>query len=54
MANPAETSRRTKPGRPREGVSGTDRTLVIVLSQIVTIVALIVLWSILRNRQLST
>ena len=37
-----------------EGVSATDRTRVIMLSQVVTIVALIVLWSILRNRKPNT
>ena len=36
---------------PVEGVSKTDRTRVIILSQVVTIVALLVLWSILRTRQ---
>ncbi|MDH3261802.1 MAG: hypothetical protein OEM81_11570 [Acidimicrobiia bacterium] len=34
-----------------EGVSKADRTRVIILSQIVTIVGLLVLWSILRSRQ---
>lgn len=34
-----------------EGVSPSDRTLVIVLSQVVTIVAMVVLWSIVRSRR---
>jgi hypothetical protein len=54
MTDPAETTGNTARGRPREGVSTADRTRVIMLSQIVTIVALIVLWSLLRGRQSST
>ncbi len=42
-----------KPRRPDrvEGVTKTDRTRVIILSQVVTIVALLVLWSVIRTRQ---
>lgn len=54
MAESADTVKKTERPKPVEGVSKTDRTRVIILSQIVTIVALIVLWSILRNRQPST
>ncbi len=34
-----------------EGVSSEDRTKVIVLSQVVAIVALLVLWSIIRAKR---
>jgi hypothetical protein len=34
-----------------EGVTKTDRTRVIILSQVVTIVALLILWSIIRARR---
>lgn len=54
MARSADTGDKTRGMRPREGVSTTDRTRVIMLSQLVAIVALIVLWSILRARQSST
>ena len=51
MAKLKEKSDKTKRLEPVEGVSKADRTKVIILSQVVTIVALIVLWSILRGRQ---
>ena len=51
MAKLKEKSDKTKRLEPVEGVSKADRTKVIMLSQVVTIVALIVLWSILRGRQ---
>lgn len=51
MAESADTMDEAKRMEPREGVSTTDRTRVIMLSQVVSIVALIVLWSIVRNRQ---
>lgn len=54
MAKTADTIDKTRRSKPVEGVSKTDRTRVIIMSQVVAIVALIVLWSILRNRQPST
>jgi hypothetical protein len=54
MAKLKEKKEKTKRFEPVEGVTKSDRTKVIMLSQIVTIVALIVLWSILRGRQSKT
>ena len=54
MTKLENTKERTKRLDRAEGVTKTDRTTVIILSQVVTIVALIVLWWILRNRQSST
>ncbi len=51
MAHPAHSTERARHATPGEGAPHTQRTLVIILSQIVTIVALVVLWSILRNRR---
>lgn len=46
-----KTKGRTDQRRSVEGVSPADRTLVIVLAQVVTILALLILWSILRARR---
>ncbi|MDH4118182.1 MAG: hypothetical protein OEZ14_17445 [Acidimicrobiia bacterium] len=54
MAKLEEKKEETKRFEPVEGVTKSDRTKVIILSQIVTIVALIVLWSVLRGRRTST
>lgn len=51
MTKLEDATDKTKRKMRVEGVSKTDRTRVIMLSQIVTIVALLVLWSILRSRQ---
>jgi hypothetical protein len=41
----------TKPRKGFAGVSATDRTRVIMLSQVVTIVALLLIWWVLRARR---
>jgi hypothetical protein len=46
-----ETIGRTKQTRCVEGVSAAERTRVIMMSQVVTIVALLVIWWILRTRR---
>lgn len=53
MAKSADTIEKTKRPKLVEGVSKTDRTRVIILSQVVTIVALLVLWPVLRTRRSS-
>ena len=37
--------------RAVEGVTGPDRKQVIIMAQIVTIVALLVVWSLIKNRR---
>lgn len=54
MGKPKRTGDCSKQMKGVEGVSPTDKTRVILMSQVVTIVALLVLWSILRSRRSST
>lgn len=48
MSDRSENAETVEPG-PR--ASGADRTKVVILAQVVVIVALVVLWSILRARR---
>jgi hypothetical protein len=48
MDGPTANREEANRAGPLEGVSSRDRTLVIVLAQVVAIVALLVLWSTVR------
>lgn len=51
MLDRAKRIRTAKPVDSREPVAASERTKVILMAQVVTIVALLVLWSILRSRR---
>ncbi len=53
MSDEIETEEAQEVGHEESRVPTTGRTLVIVMSQIVVIVALVVLWSVLRGRRSS-
>jgi hypothetical protein len=51
MRGTGDKGGRTAQKRDVDGVTATDRTRVIMLSQVVMIVALLILWWVLRARR---
>ena len=54
MLDRAKRARTTEPVDSREPVAASERTKVILMAQVVTIVALLVLWSIMRSKRACT
>jgi len=51
MLDGARRARTAKPVDSREPVAPSERTKVILMAQVVAIVALLVLWSIMRSKR---
>lgn len=51
MLDRAKRARTATPVDSREPVAASERTKVILMAQVVTIVALLVLWSIMRSKR---
>ena len=51
MLDRAKGARTAEPVNSREPVAASERTKVILMAQVVTIVALLVLWSIMRSKR---
>jgi hypothetical protein len=51
MLDRAKRARTADPADTREPVAASERTKVILMAQVVAIVALLVLWSIMRSRR---
>jgi hypothetical protein len=51
MLDRAKRARTTESVDSREPVAASERTKVILMAQVVTIVALLVLWSIMRSKR---
>ncbi len=51
MLDRAKRARTAEPVDSRESVAASERTKVILMAQVVAIVALLVLWSIMRSRR---